>query len=558
MEITILTSSQSKDVPEHFPHSSIRPLQKAAIHAILEAWERGYRYVFLEAPTGFGKSAVAITLARQNPAAFILVSTKMLQDQYIREKLYKTIQVKGRSNFRCMLSKKCTCDVGPCQLDRECEHKPRRASEGIPVNGVKIAETAKDELWAYPDSAVCPYWKQKCNALNHRYPIMNYSYFLHEATHAHDFGKRTLMICDEAHNMENELMRFISFSISDLDLELVHCKIPPDNIPIAKWIENLKEWERNMTLEHENSRKAALGTSDNQKKTELMKKMQELSEKIDKCGFIAKELSEDSQNWLIDLTETKKGKARRVTFRPIFVKRWGNKFSGMADLFLLQSATIIDAESLAESLGLPEEECVFLRVESEFEPGKRPIHYKPIGKMSYKRIKDTLPKLVEEIKLLIEKYPDMKGVIHTHTYDIQEYLLKNIKSTRFIANRSEDSKIRNEIIQEFIMSEEPLILVTPSAFEGMDFKDDICRWQVICKIPYPNLGDVQVSKRNELDPRWYQWKTVFRLVQTYGRGTRSKTDWCHTYLFDSSFDTIWRRSKKLFPEWFKEAIVTVP
>lgn len=556
METINISGSGGKEVPKYFPYKAIRPLQADAIHKMQEAWERGYKYVILEAPAGFGKSAVAITLAKQNPEAFILVSTKMLQDQYIREELFKTIQIKGRSNFKCLVSEKCTCDVGPCLLDKECKHKPRRGSESVQINCIKIADTANDELWAYPDSPLCPYWEQKCDGLNHRYPVMNYSYFLHETAYsAHDFGKRRLMICDEAHNMESELMNFVSFSISDADLELVHCKIPKGSTPIEKWIENLNDWAGNLTLEHENSREAALETRDNQKITRLVEKMKELSVKIDKCSFIAKELSTDPKNWLIDLSE--KGEAIRVTFKPVFVKRWGIRFSSMADIFLLQSATIIDAVSLADSLGLPEGECIFMRAGSDFTPEKRPVYFKPIGKMSYNQKHETLPKLANEIKSLIGKYPDNKGVIHTHTYDIQEYLIKNIRSARFIANMREDYRLRDEIIRKFIKSKEPLILVTPSAYEGMDFKDDICRWQVICKIPYPDLGDIQVKKRNELDSRWFQWKTVMRLVQTYGRGIRSNTDWCDTYLFDSSFTDLWRRSKDIFPVWFKEAIVNV-
>jgi Rad3-related DNA helicase len=89
----------------------------------------------------------------------------------------------------------------------------------------------------------------------------------------------------------------------------------------------------------------------------------------------------------------------------------------------------------------------------------------------------------------------------------------------------------------------------------MDFKDEMCRWQVICKMPYPNLGNKQIERRMSLDAGWYQWKTVLRLVQTYGRGVRSASDWCDTYILDSNFSILARRSGPLFPEWFQEAVV---
>ncbi|MBN2330966.1 MAG: DEAD/DEAH box helicase family protein [Candidatus Aenigmarchaeota archaeon] len=554
METSVISASEIREVPEHFPHESVRPLQKAAIHAIDEAWERGYRYVFLEAPTGFGKSAVAITLAKQHPKAFILVSTKVLQDQYSRRRIYGTVQVKGQSNFGCLLSKTSTCNAGQCHLGTECKHKPSRSTEDIPVFGVKIAETEKVEFWAKENTRVCRYWKQKCYALGHSYPVMNYSYFLHETTHAKDFMKRKLMICDEAHSIEKELMNFISFSISDNDLKLVNCRIPKEDIPIKEWVKNLKEWARNMTIESNNTEEKA-NRAGKERISNLIEKINELNSKIRKCEFISEELTKDPENWLIDRKD--KDKVSHVTFKPIFVKSWGHKFFDFADLFLLQSATIIDADAIAKSLKLPQEECIFLRAGSEFDPKKRPIYYNPIGRMSMRHIEDTLPKLADEIRLLMTKYPTKKGVIHTHSYRIQDYILQNIQTDRFIANKAEDSKMREGIFQEFIESKKPLILVTPSAYEGMDFKDDICRWQVLCKIPYPDLGDKQIHKRNEIDQSWYQWMTILRLVQTYGRGIRSKTDWCRTYLFDASFDTLYGRSKKLFPEWFTEAIVPI-
>ena len=192
--ISITTDSEAA-VSEHFPLKEPRPMQTVAINAISNAWEEGHKYVFLEAPTGFGKSAIAITLAREEPNAFILVSTKTLQKQYVTEKLYKAIQVKGRSNFTCTLMEERTCDTGLCQGGFECEHRPRRASDDLPANAITIAETPKDTLWVEPGSTLCRYWDQKCRALNHDYPVLNYSYFLHETFHAGDFRKRNLLIC---------------------------------------------------------------------------------------------------------------------------------------------------------------------------------------------------------------------------------------------------------------------------------------------------------------------------------------------------------------------------
>lgn len=53
--------------------------------------------------------------------------------------------------------------------------------------------------------------------------------------------------------------------------------------------------------------------------------------------------------------------------------------------------------------------------------------------------------------------------------------------------------------------------------EGVDLPGDECRFQIIYKIPYPDLGSKQVRARLSLDSEWYDYKTSLRLVQTHGR-----------------------------------------
>ena len=102
-----------------------------------------------------------------------------------------------------------------------------------------------------PGARLCHYWKQKCDAITHGYPVLNYSYFLHETIYAKDFKKRKLLICDEAHNMEGALMTFITFSISDRDLRLVSCRVPERELSIPKWIEWINGWEESFKEERE-------------------------------------------------------------------------------------------------------------------------------------------------------------------------------------------------------------------------------------------------------------------------------------------------------------------
>jgi Rad3-related DNA helicase len=99
------------------------------------------------------------------------------------------------------------------------------------------------------------------------------------------------------------------------------------------------------------------------------------------------------------------------------------------------------------------------------------------------------------------------------------------------------------------------VLISPSLHQGVDLKDDLSRFQIIVKVPYPDLTDRKVAALKQRNPSWYMWVTILRLVQSYGRSVRSKEDFAATYILDSSFDYVRRNSGDMFPPWFTEAIV---
>ena len=72
--------------------------------------------------------------------------------------------------------------------------------------------------------------------------------------------------------------------------------------------------------------------------------------------------------------------------------------------------------------------------------------------------------------------------------------------------------------------------------EGVDLPGDLCRFQILYKLPYPSTEDerVQVRERTYEDGTdWYVYKMLTRLIQAYGRGIRFEGDYCQTYLLDN-------------------------
>ena len=126
----------------NFPHGTFRNNQENVIKQICEAFNSGYNRIILEAPTGFGKSAIAITIARTLRSSYICTATKDLQTQYSHD--YKFLKVaKGKNNFQCRVKedfidagkylcascnsrseiecKHTSCDYGPCLTDESME-----------------------------------------------------------------------------------------------------------------------------------------------------------------------------------------------------------------------------------------------------------------------------------------------------------------------------------------------------------------------------------------------------------------------------------------------------
>jgi Rad3-related DNA helicase len=93
--------------------------------------------------------------------------------------------------------------------------------------------------------------------------------------------------------------------------------------------------------------------------------------------------------------------------------------------------------------------------------------------------------------------------------------------------------------------------------EGLDLRDDLSRFQVIVKVPYPPFKDPYVTARRQLDKRWYPWQTAMRLIQATGRSVRSETDFAETYIVDSDFGKFRRINRNLLPAWWLAAVTDV-
>jgi Rad3-related DNA helicase len=184
-----------------------------------------------------------------------------------------------------------------------------------------------------------------------------------------------------------------------------------------------------------------------------------------------------------------------------------------------------------------------------FKAEKRPVIYLKFGKMSYYHKKETFARAVPVISRILEKNNEVKGIIHTANYEFSNWIKASIKDKRLIFH---DSATREKSLENHLTSKLETVLVSPSMINGVDLKDELSRFQVILKVPFPNLVSTKIKKRLESKPEWYNWKTLVDLLQAYGRSIRHDEDWAETFILDECFDQV--LNNKTVPKYFLEAL----
>jgi Rad3-related DNA helicase len=364
--------------------------------------------------------------------------------------------------------------------------------------------------------SLCPYFEQVARAMLGRQVIMNFSSFLYQTFLTERFHKRHLMVIDECHNTEAQLLNFVSFTLTDGMLKEFGIFIPKLSHPVdyLEWMEEAKVMD---TL---------------------------------RSAMIHAERESD-----VDKVEDLR---QMLTKQPVFVHHFSHRFLfNYADHVLMMSATVLDVDVLCRSLGVKREEVAALRMRSRFPVENRPIIIKSVAKMTggKKQMPQWAPKLAKGVNHIVKMHAGERGIIHTHNFAIMEYLLNNCKQVvrdRFLNQR--DFRDKMQMLEEHAGSDDTVI-VAPAMHEGLDLAGDLSRFQIICKVPYANFfDDAQLSRRVELDRRYYTWMTALKLVQSYGRSIRSEDDHAVTYIMDSAIHFFLKQARSMMPQWFTEAI----
>lgn len=506
------------------PGCEPRYSQVVVVEAILKAFEeRNRRYVILESPVGSGKSAIAMTVAKYFGSSHILTPRKSLQDQYFGDFQHMAVMMKGRSSYPCVWWDNSEYDEIMNFINRG-ESPPvgitgTHCGEGKCANGNKAAYERCTQRQA------CPYAAAMYKAVSNRHVVHNVHSFIFQAYMNDKFDKRPLMIIDEAHRLRQLLPEFLSRTIFVRGVARDTQDIPSDSADLSTWC----EWML---------------------KEEFMPKYRQ-SDQQEYRDQVSSLMATNMGAFVVQRSYLDSG--CRFTFKPLHSEWAGeNLLYSFGDRVLLMSGTIFSKAAFCREIGIREDEAEFIQVDSSFPLKMRPV----LAKREYfaptsHKTKD-LDTILNRINLILTRMPDKKGLIHVPSYAMMDEIVEGMGfNSRLMSHTSSNFQ---ETLTEFFETPEPRVLISPTCTEGVDFKGDRARFQIIVRVPYPNAGDKWVEARMKENYGWFNMEALITFGQMLGRVNRSETDFGVSILLDDRFPEFLRKNAGLIPKWQYDAI----
>lgn len=512
----------------NYRNSPFRSFQEEAIKYILNSEKR---IVVLEAATGSGKSVCGLISGAAMGGVTYLVHTKILQEQ-ITSDFPEAQSLFGRSNYSCLSNPEVTCDECNSTPHAFCEYKKTK----------------------------CPYEIRKRSVLKSSYKILNYNYFLSECNYVGKFSGAPFIVVDEADSLEQTLIDFTTLQFSPFALRRLGMLDMASNLKMSsKYKDNLLEsWKSfgvqakyrvNSIIKKLTSDIESWGENISEQQVSVIKERSRVIRLKEKIDLFLHNVSSD---WILDNQE-----GSRLIFRPLWLtpELAENYFwRHGTGKFVLMSASFYPKHILAKTLGLEPDDIDWHVVPSQFPLKNRQVYIHPVSNMTAKTTNIEAPKLLPMIRQIVDSRPVVKGIIHAVSYKLAHYIVDNINNPRFITHNSNN---RQEILDDFITTESPMILVSPSLERGVSLDEDKCRLVIVVKAPYLSLGDKIISSRlysGAIGQNWYTATMLLTLLQMCGRAVRSKDDFAEMFILDLQAKNAITRYPNYLPSWWLDAL----
>jgi Rad3-related DNA helicase len=461
--------------------------------------------LMLSAPTGLGKSLICAMVSNYSaPIINYVCSDKALQNQLLAD-FPSAVMLKGRNNYVCNLFPHLNADscVGKCEEYKE-------------------------------DEIPCNYYDQKDRMLAADFRILNTYYLLYEMNYAGQLKGQQLIILDEADTLDLLFIGFVSLQITDSQVKRYQIGPLPKITVVESWIMWAGEAINKLKTHHDIKNASHALDEKYIKANKLIKKL-ELFLLLVQDDWICNRNLDNSE------------------FKPVWITKDLIKkyLFDHSKRFILCSASLPPKEVICNTLQIEITDCDYIEVGSSFKPENRKVYYEPVMDMSFKN-KSKYYIMMDGIKRVMDRYPDVKGIIHCNSYALAKQIMEQVDDIRLM---SHNAKNKDEMLKLYMESDKPIVFVSPSCVRGLSLIDDLCRFGICVKMPFLNTQDKAIGARlygsGQRGKKWYNSEAGQAVLQMAGRHVRSHTDWGDFWILDSCF----ARVKKTLPEWFTKHII---
>jgi ATP-dependent DNA helicase DinG len=453
-----------------------------------------YRFRGLCAQAGTGKSLVNLTSSQiLSPSRCLyLTVNKSLQSQLLsdcEDSSIKMFNLTGHSSYPCMRGQ-----------DSEC-------TEG----------------------ANCSYWQDVKRSLTYPYICTNVHNWVSIAKvgDGDRFGKFDYIIIDEAHNLESLLCDLLTLKFYEQTIdELLDLQIP-ESLDLQEWI----DWSTIARgyCEREFDRSQAL---DDGRISTTTKRLTRLLSDLET-------LSNVQRDWIVKPLDRERG----VSITPVFASDYAETFlfRSVSEITLC-SATLTSKDF--EYLGIPTSEYELLDVDTGFDPNRAPFYYWPTQPIDYSISEGQLIQVVRRMGQIISSRQSIgwKGLTHSISYKWAKRvadLSRDISGPEILTHQPHNSR---QIIDAWMEDSSPSHIASPILGEGIDLKGDLCRYQIIFKVPMQDSRDPLIAARKKRDKKYTLYLAGKDILQMKGRVQREECDFGETFLLDKYWERYMRKA----------------
>ncbi len=529
-------------IDKYNPYENFRSGQSFAITEMLDLFNSGNKIIELNAPTAAGKGVDLYVFGRVLEKEFGISKIVYTSPQVVlisESNLFDLPKLVGKRNYPCLAIEGCSAE--------ECPF------------------TSKEEGFAVCDQ--CSYRIAKNAFRNAKFGATTFARYVADPSIN---SETSVLLVDESSELEGALLDKATIDLGLKISEITRKRKISDQVAdIQKFLESFKVKDHLQRRYDELQLVVArLGKQCSEYRNEIFKGRKPSSSEIKKlkaiqaeynhyhrqetaCGHALRYIKLEVPYTLVtEVEEVWNPMLRKKEFKPVVYFKLLQAYVPFSDMIANLSCVVLASGTPTTDLVTSKYKSVV--IQHPIDVSKRLIYYDPVGSMAYNSREQTAEKMAIRIKQLHDTY-SQNTIVHCGSYLVARLIMDHLGRLH-----------RNIVLQEQGYREKALadwqakddaIFLSVRYEEGISLDGPKYPMNIIAKVPFPNLSDQWVSRRNILDNwSWYNITTVMLVQQACGRTTRGPEDFSETHILDSSFGSLYYRSKSLFMPWFKAAL----